>query len=67
MLFATRNGPNLMIIKDVISELSKIQEAKGTLVHEIVSDECFTFFCEAMRVAKDKSLLGKFNKLERSS
>ena len=50
-----------MIIKDVINELSKVQEQKGTLVHEIVSDNCFTFFCEAMRVAKDKSLLGKLS------
>ena len=40
-----------------------VQGEKGTLVHEIVSDDCFTFFLEAMRVAKDKSLLDVAHKI----
>ena len=47
-----------MVIKDVIKELSKVQKDQGTLVHEIISENCFTFFSEAMKIARDKDLLG---------
>ena len=47
-----------MVIKDVIKELSKVQKDQGTLVHEIISENCFTFFAEAMKIARDKDLLG---------
>ena len=47
-----------MVIKDVIKELSKVQKDQGTLVHEIISESCFTFFSDAMKIAKEKDLLG---------
>ena len=53
-----RNNPKVMVIKDVIKELSKVQKDKGTLVHEIISENCFTFFSDAMKIAKEKDLLG---------
>ena len=53
-----RNNPKVMVIKDVIKELSKVQKDQGTLVHEIISENCFTFFSEAMKIARDRDLLG---------
>jgi hypothetical protein len=58
LLLQLRNNPKVMVIKDVIKELSKVQKDQGTLVHEIVSENCFTFFSEAMKIARDKDLLG---------
>ena len=54
-----------MVIKDVIKELSKVQKDQGTLVHEIVSENCFTFFSEAMKIARDKDLLGTIHILRK--
>ena len=45
-----------LIIKDVIKELSKVQKDQGTLVHEIISENCFSFFSEAMKIARDRDL-----------
>ena len=56
-----KNNPKVLVIKDVIKELSKVQKDQGTLVHEIVSENCFTFFSEAMKIARDKDLLGTFH------
>ena len=53
-----RNNPKVMVIKDVIKELSKVQKDQGTLVHEIISENCFSFFSEAMKIARDRDLLG---------
>ena len=55
------NSPKIMVIKDIIQELSKVQKDRGTLVHEIVSEDCFSFFEEAMRVARNKELLGMYS------
>ena len=53
-----KNNPKVLVVKDVIKELSKVQKDQGTLVHEIISENCFTFFSEAMKIARDRDLLG---------
>ena len=58
-----RNNPKVMVIKDVIKELSRVQKDQGTLVHEIISENCFSFFSEAMKIARDRDLLGTIHLL----
>ena len=41
------------IIIDVIDHLEKIQKLKGTLIDEMVSEECFDFFGEAMAYSRN--------------
>ena len=41
------------IIIDVIDHLEKIQKLKGTLIYEMVSEECFDFFGEAMSYSRN--------------
>ena len=60
-----RNNPKVMVIKDVIKELSRVQKDQGTLVHEIISENCFSFFSEAMKIARDRDLLGTIHLLRK--
>lgn len=57
LLLQLKNNPKVLVVKDVIKELSKVQKDQGTLVHEIISENCFTFFSEAMKIARDRDLL----------
>ena len=56
-------NPKQTILIDIINELSEVQKLKGTLLNEIVSDECFNFFREAMIVTKNLNLDDLYHKI----
>lgn len=48
-IISNSKKPEIML--DILKELTDVQNAKGTLQQEIASEECYTFFHQAMALA----------------